>query len=283
MAFALKLLLGLLLLVPAWAQPIEIIYLEGSLSAQEEPLVKKSLDWIATTYEKQGLTPTRIVRARVFPTVGEFYAYQRRHRSHRDGSPLSSTGYFSTGMNEVVVWRSQRFLAVLIHEAHHALLRSTFKNPPKWLNEGLSECFEGLALGPDGEIQLTPQGPRLRKVKRNFGPNFGRQALEMLNLSGRQFNARSYSRGLDSYTLSWALSYFLWTRENGPELVASIISELKLGETSQNAVARLYPGGLDQLASDLQNFYFDLTQPGSTSHKHGSVDRDTWRSGCASR
>ncbi len=260
MAFALRLLLGLLLFSTAWAQPIELIYLEGSLTAQEEPLVKKSLDWIASAYEKQGLNPTRVVRARVFQSVREFHSYQKRHRSPRDGSPLSSTGYFSTGLDEVVLWRSKRFLPIFIHEAHHALLRSTYKNPPKWLNEGLSECFEGLELGPDGQIRLTPQAPRMRKVKRYFGPNFGRQVLEMLALSSRRFNAKSYTRGLDSYTLSWALTYFLWTGENGPERVAAIIGDLKLGEDSQTAVERHYPGGLDQLALDLQNFYFELTQ-----------------------
>lgn len=260
MALALRLLLGLLLFSAAWAQPIEIVYLEGTLTAQEEPLVKKALDWIASAYEKQGLTPTRVVRARVFQSVREFHSYQRNNRSPSDGSPLSYTGYFSTGMNEVVLWRSKRFLPILIHEAHHALLRSTFKNPPKWLNEGLSECFEGLELSPEGEIRLTPQAPRLRKVQRYFGPNFSRQVLEMLALSGRRFNARSYTRGLDSYTLSWALTYFLWTRENGPEQVAAIIGDLKLGEDSQTAVDRHYPGGLDQLASDLQTFYFELTQ-----------------------
>lgn len=255
MVSPLKILLVLWLLSQALAaRPVQVEILEGSLSQSEAHQVESFLDWISEAYCRCGLDPTSLVRVRIFSNFRDFQVYQRSHRSPQDGSPMSFTGYYSTAGNEVVLWRSRRFLAVFVHEAQHALLRSTLKNPPKWLNEGLSECFEGLTLTESG-ILLEPQEPRIRKLGRYFDAEFSQKAVALLGMRRADFNTGARSQELDSYTLAWALVYYLWQRPDGQALLSGIFSDLRHGLSSTRSLQARYPGGLQALTSDLQSYY----------------------------
>ena len=240
----------------AHAQPIQVEQLQEPLKPDEETYVLNGLNWMAQFYQEQGFHPRSRLNARVFATYPEFSQYQLAHRSFNDGSKPSPTAYFSITADELVTWRTRTLKSLFIHEGNHALLRSDYRHPPKWVNEGISECFEGFDFS-DNQPLFLPQRPRLRKVKRSLTPDFGRQVVAVLELSEREFNHTATDRGLDSYTRAWALVHYLWTKA-GPQGLGELLRGLKRGEPAQDILSRLLPGDLEQ---DLVNFYRQLELP----------------------
>ena len=241
----------------AWAQPVHLLLLQEPLTASEEVYLNRALDWMVKVYERQGLQPVSELRARIFSSYPEFQSYQQSHRSFQDGSQPSGTGYYSIGRRELVTWRNRGLLHLVVHESQHAILRSDFAHPPKWLNEGLSECFEGFDFSQP-EPRALAQTSRLRKVKHYLSGQFGQQVLEVTTMGEREFNRLATDRGLDSYTRSWALVYFLWSRPRGEDLVGELLRSLKRGETAQTVLARLVPGDLEE---QLVTFYRQQPDP----------------------
>ena len=240
----------------AAAQGVRIEQLQEALTPDEQSYVLNGLNWIVQTYEEQGLHPRHDLRARLFANSQDFNTYQLAHRNFNDGSRPSPTAYFSIGADELVTWRTRTLKSLFIHEGQHAILRSDFAHPPKWLNEGISECFEGFDFSRS-QPQFLPQRPRLRKVKRYLTPDFGHQVLSVLDLSEREFNQTATDRGLDSYTRAWALVYYLWSKTGAPGL-GELLRGLKEGEPAQDILSRLLPGDLE---SDLFSFYRQLELP----------------------
>lgn len=254
-----RLLLFLLwILTCGWAsgQALQMELLNEQLTTAEQDRFQKALSYIVELYQREGLRPTARVRARVFSSYQDFQAFQRQQRTVGDAAFLSHTGYYNPEARELVLWRSRRFRAIFIHEAQHGILRSAYPRPPKWLNEGLSEYFEGLNLdGPS--ITIDPQGPRLRRLRRFLGPELGAQIVGVLFMSTREFDARS-ERGLDSYTCSWALNYYLWSRPGGEHMLGDVLRGLMAGESSAAVIERVYPGGVRALQAELGPFYQHL-------------------------
>ncbi len=237
----------------AGAQSVQVDQLQEPLTAEEESYVLHGLNWMAQFYLEQGFHPRNRLNARVFATYPEFSQYQLAHRNFSDGSRPSPTAYFSISADELVTWRTRTLKSLFVHEGNHALLRSDFRHPPKWINEGISECFEGFDFASSPPAFL-PQRPRLRKVKRYLTPEFGRQVVSVLDLSDREFNQMSTDRGLDSYTRAWALVFYLWTQA-GPRGLGELLRGLKNGEPAREILARLLPGDLEQ---NLLTFYDQL-------------------------
>ena len=240
-----------------WAEPVHLDYLQERLAPAEEATVQRALNWIVEAYERQGLHPNPNLRARIFNHYSDFQTYQHAHRSFHDGSQPSHSGYYSIGQRELVTWRHRSLLPLCIHESQHALLRSDFPRPPKWINEGLSECFEGFDFSQPIPKAL-PQAPRLRKVKRLLNDDFGRLVVEVASMSEREFNLLANDRGLDSYTRSWALIYFLWSQPGGEDNVGELIRCLKRGDEAEELLDRLVNGSLED---QLVEFYRQLPDP----------------------
>jgi hypothetical protein len=244
----------------AGAQPIQVEQLQEPLSADEESYVSHGLNWMAQFYREQGFHPRSQLRARVFSSYPEFSEYQMVHRNFNDGSRPSPTAYFSISADELVTWRTRTLKSLFVHEGNHALLRSDFRHPPKWINEGISECFEGFDFSAEQPLFL-PQTPRLRKVKRNLTPDFGLRVVSVLDLSEREFNQAANDRGLDSYTKAWALIFYLWSQA-GARGLGELLRGVKSGEPAKDILGRLLPGDLEQ---DLVRFYTRLELPPTSS------------------
>ena len=243
----------------AWsaaAEPVRIEQLQESLTGPEESYVLNGLNWISDLYQQEGFHPRHDLRARVFATYAEFSQYQLAHRNFGDGSRPSPTAYFAINADELVTWRTRTLKSLFVHEGQHALLRSDFRHPPKWLNEGLSECFEGFDFSQAEPVYLA-QAPRLRKVKRNLSDDFGRQVLAVLDMSEREFNQTANDRGLDSYTRAWALVYYFWTK-TGARGLGELLRGLRDGHSAKEILSRLLPGNLEE---QLVAFYRDMEAP----------------------
>ena len=82
--------------------------------------------------------------------------------------------------------------------------------------------------------------------------------VEVASLSEREFNLLANDRGLDSYTRSWALIYFLWSQPGGEDNVGELIRCLKRGDESEEVLDRLVNGSLED---QLVEFYRQLPDP----------------------
>ncbi|MBN9416217.1 MAG: DUF1570 domain-containing protein [Candidatus Eremiobacteraeota bacterium] len=240
----------------AGAQTVGVELLQEPLTPEEESYVQHGLNWMAQFYTEQGFHPRNQIKARVFANYAEFSEYQMVHRNFNDGSRPSPTAYYSVTADELVTWRTRTLKSLLIHESNHALLRSDFRHPPKWVNEGISECFEGFDFTGEQTLFLA-QRPRLRKVKRYLTPDFGLRVVSVLDLSEREFNQAATDRGLDSYTRAWALVFYLWSKA-GARGLGEMLQALKNGEPARDVLGRLLPGDLEQ---DLLSFYSRLELP----------------------
>lgn len=254
----LSLILTLWLGCQGWAQPLRLEMLKEPLTAQEETYVVGALEWIRGVYQGWGLSPSHHLKARIFGQFPEFQAYQKANRSFQDGSQPSRSGYYSLGQQELVTWRFRGLKALMIHEGQHALLRSSYPRPPKWLNEGLSECFEGFDFS-QVPPQVKAQGPRLRKLKALFTDDLGRQLLDVLQLEESEFNRLAQDPGLDSYTRSWALVYFLWSQPSGQQKLGELLQALARGEDAEEFLCELFPGA--PLEEQICGFYREHSDP----------------------
>lgn len=259
MARSLRLGLALVgLAMSCWAVPVRLECLQEPLSTEEQATLQCSLDWMMGYYERMGLAPEPSLRLRLFGDFDSFQTYQLAHRSFRDGSSPSRTAYYLIYRKELVTWRTPELRQLLVHESQHALLRSAYPNPPKWLNEGLSECFEGLDLGGAGPA-LRPQLPRWAKLRKCWNADLGREILGVVRLSEREFNRQADSRGLDSYTRSWALVYYLFSLPDGSQKVGELIRRLREGEDSSAVLGSLL-GDEEPAAEAISQFYQELSR-----------------------
>jgi tetratricopeptide (TPR) repeat protein len=93
-----------------------------------------------------------MLAARLFDTYEEYEQHYRRTNKDED-PPLA---YFSPSMNSIVLYNDEADVTLrqtLFHECQHQYLnRYAGTNAPKWLNEGLSEYFEGWRMSPEGKL-----------------------------------------------------------------------------------------------------------------------------------
>ena len=242
------LLLMLCLVVPAGAQGSQIECLETQLTPAQLRRIESGLEWIKAFYGRLGLRPETRIKARIFKTKPEFLEYQAGHRKFSAGGHPTSTGYYSNRDKELVLWTGPGFEAVFLHEAQHSFMRSLYPKVPTWLNEGLSECVEGLNL--EGVARLEPQDYRLRKTRGLRSQNFSRTLLQVVGYTRQQFEAGRGPTHGDTYTRAWALVYFLLSRPRGEELIRRLLDGGSLRE--------IYPGGTGELRDNLEEFYRTL-------------------------
>jgi hypothetical protein len=91
-----------------------------------------------------------MVIARVFATHDEFVAFR-----NRDVGDLPWAAYFSRSANAIVIYddaEDSSLKHTLFHEVQHQFLARFTFYAPKWLNEGLSEYFEGWRIPDQGPL-----------------------------------------------------------------------------------------------------------------------------------
>ena len=90
--------------------------------------------------------------ARVFATRDEFEQFYQKDGGGFSGTPLA---YFSPSLNAIVLSAKAEeiFLSrLLLHECAHQYLNRYTYHAPNWLNEGLSETFEGWSVTDQGVV-----------------------------------------------------------------------------------------------------------------------------------
>ncbi|AQT67258.1 hypothetical protein STSP2_00401 [Anaerohalosphaera lusitana] len=181
----------------------------------------------------------------IIRTPEDFKAYQLA----QIGEAISETGYFSAYHNETVVWANKsvkKMIGVLFHEANHLMVQQHIPYCPYWINEGLSEYFEGFnVIGRNKRVYL--QNLRHQWVKKWLRDGFPISVEDYLGLSYREWQEFMDENVNAAYTMGYSLVYFMMSHPKTEELLKEILWELKEKKGLANSVRvvnETYPGGM---------------------------------------
>ena len=187
---------------------------------------------------------------RLFEKAEEYSEYQKSiSRS------TSTTGFYSSSHREIVVNKIPYYFNVMAHEANHFILGTTFKDPPKWINEGTSEYFE-MSYVEHGRIYVGEQVRKRRTIQKWLRTKTIVSLSDFLALSNEEWSDQARAPEFSSSTMSWGLIYFLMSNPMGREALHKIFSRLSQGHRNAARLCdTLYVGGLKTLERDFHQFF----------------------------
>jgi uncharacterized protein DUF1570 len=185
-----------------------------------------------------------MVNVTIINSKEDFLEYQKKHI----GRVISQTGYFSGGNRETVVWANtsaEEMLGVLFHESSHMILMHELPGCPMWLNEGLSEYFEGLnVIGKKKRVNL-------QQNRHSWMKSWARTKMPVpldvyLDLNYDQWQELNKKDSNAAYTIGYEVTYFLMSNSRNLELLKKMLNQFRLFGNTVKTVQMInvsYPGG----------------------------------------
>lgn len=229
---------------------IKLSYSKDRVSESTENMFLKGVEYILSFYNMVSLPLDRYnISVRVFNTFEEYKTYQRENSTAR-----SNNGYYSNSRYEMVLFNNDKIVKTFYHEFNHYILRSILSSPPKWINEGLSEYFEYLKINDNNDCYLTTQMHKIKRVK-DWIKEDNDFVERVLTISNKQWSAENYKPDYRSSSTSYAIIYYLMSREDGKEIIKEIFKKLMNGESSKGSIETTYRGGYKKFISEFNTYY----------------------------
>jgi hypothetical protein len=186
-----------------------------------------------------------------------------KYQQEQLGEVISESGYYASKYRETVVLLNkysdkaknakaiERMVSIVFHESNHMILRYQIPSVPNWVNEGLSEYFEGFKVfGSDKRVYLQQRKQNWCKywVKNGFPIELDR----FLNMSHKEFHDFDKShQGSPGYTMGYSLVYFMMSSRKTETILKEILWDMKRsGKTgkidSVKVINDNFPGGLER-------------------------------------
>jgi hypothetical protein len=177
----------------------------------------------------------------LFNTFDQYQSYSKKQ--------ISAAGYYDRKRAEAVLWTQphiKNMLPVIFHESHHAILRGHFKNIPKWINEGLSEYFEGLKISSN-RVRVAPQFRKDIKIKMWLRENSLPQLTSFFDIPDCKWQNEKKDRESVPPAIAWSLVYFLMESKDRRDILKAMLQDLKTNQkrSAQQLIHLHYPGGLE--------------------------------------
>lgn len=194
------------------------------------------------------------IQITIFIDKDEFVEYQKKQGK----TSIADLAYYSVRFREgVVYWRTyskktkdaRDMVSAVFHEVNHMLLMTKVRGIPLWINEGLSEYFDGLnVFGENRRVYLHEHHHRW--VKRWTRNGFPVKLEEYLNLKHKQWHKlnRKVKNCNAAYTMGYSLVYFMMSRGNTEKVLKELLWDFKRQGKKANSIAIInkhYPGGLE--------------------------------------
>jgi len=194
------------------------------------------------------------VKVTIFGDKDEFLKYQKKQA----GKIISETGYYDGACHETVVLQekntkktkdAKEMVGVLFHEANHLILTYHIPWCPSWLNEGLSEYFEGLnVFGENSRVYL--QDNRSKWCKYWLKKGFPIELERYIMLSHDEWMRFRKAEPNAAYTIGYSLVYFMMSRESTEKVLRELLWEFKKHGQNADSIQTInnhYPGGFEKL------------------------------------
>ncbi len=188
---------------------------------------------------------------RIFESEQQYKQYQKKISK----TSKSSNGFYSSSKKEMVINKNKHYLKIIVHEAQHFILRSKFENPPKWINEGLSEFYENAYIN-GSRIFVREQTRKRKRLEKWLQEKSLPDMSDFLALSNDDWKIRNTNSEHRSSTISWGLIYFLMGTQEGRAVLSGTIEELnrETDKTVEMILDNFYEGGVDALERDFRLF-----------------------------
>ena len=194
------------------------------------------------------------VKVTIFGDKDKFLKYQKKQL----GTIISGTGYYSGRYRETVVLNEKNtkktkdekeMVRTVFHEANHLILRYHIPWVPSWVNEGLSEYFDGLnVFGENRRVYL--QKNRSYWCKRWLKKGFPIKLDKYLSLSYDEWMSFRKRDSNAAYTIGYSLVYFMMSRQSTEKVLKELLWEFKKHGKNASSVQIInehYPGGFEKL------------------------------------
>lgn len=223
--------------------------LPPGIRERAEQAVHRMVQVYRTTFGLE-IRRTVVVKAHIFDDQQELVAWATEITGRQPGNVI---GLFLLQQKQVGVINleddPEETLKTLIHESNHVILDQVSPRAPLWLNEGLSQYFEGI----DTSTERFVVQPDLRNA------DLVHQLIERKKLihlhdylvipPGRWQQMAHHEGNPVPYVIGWSLTGFLMSQPLKRRLLGSMLQDLEKANIPPDldTFVRRYPGGLTVL------------------------------------
>ncbi len=239
---------------------VKIELVNYQLNAAEYNKIRDGVSGIYETYSRWFTWPRAPRQPVVIKIFGKFDAFEQYQQEEYIGHSTTRSHY-SHQRKEVVMLGTEfkgATLGVLFHEASHAVFAMKLKSAPKWINEGLAECFEGTQVRPD-KIYLHYNPAWVETMKHKLREGSLRPMEEYLRISNKQWSGSSARVERTYYIVAWSMMSSLLSSRHGIDTLRVVLANLpsKSWRKEDGLVALFndaYPGGVRKMDQDWRHW-----------------------------
>ncbi len=143
----------------------------------------------------------------------------------------SSLGFYSPQTRQIYIYKHSDFMNTVVHEMGHSFMHNNMPDPPRWLNEGISEFFESLEV-VDNKVTVYKQPGRLKKIQASLDTfNLNR----FLSASPSSWNGKEIET---MYTTSYTIVLFMMMTK--PDNLKKLVKAYQLNLSNEKAISSVY-------------------------------------------
>lgn len=193
--------------------------------------------------------PRQSITIKIFGSYDLFEQYQIDSR----GRFITNRSHYSPSHREILMLGSNfadETLAVLMHEASHAVLDMQVRRSSKWFNEGLASMFEGLQWR-NNHLQLGARGGWRVTIKHKLREGSLLPAAHYLEIRDSAWGSESGRVENMYYMVAWSLMRFLVATDHGRQALAVSLARQRSYRDQPGELLGIlddaYPGGVRRL------------------------------------
>ncbi|MFC1898401.1 DUF1570 domain-containing protein [Candidatus Cloacimonadota bacterium] len=230
---------------------IEFEEINCKLTEEERSIVTKIADFEFDFYHSIFHEKYPKLKVKLFGDSLEYQEYQREISKSK-----ARNGFYSQSKKIAVINKNEKFMKTIYHELNHFIIHYYIMDVPQWINEGLSEYFETAAL-ENGFVKIRPQNPKVERLKKWTSEKNKIDLEDFFSWTNSKWRKKDSKPDHYSYTLSWGVVHFFMEDELRKDIFKQIITAIKKGRNSTQAINKFYPGGVEQFQYDFV-IYVDL-------------------------
>ncbi len=232
---------------------IDINDVDKILTATEKKRIERDVNSVYQFYDKIlyfDIYKTVPVKIRLYEKEQDYQKYV----TNKDNNIRNkrSRGMYFPSTNEIVVYinpdQRWRTFWTIKHETSHAIVDTLTPFVPSWLNEGLSENMEAIAVKSHSFI-LYPHNENYNSVKRAKNNGSQLNVKRLLSLSSTDFYKEMESGNSPNQAFTGELVRMLLSNKQGKSFITRLIHNYERGgrSYSSNLAEKHYIGGLSIL------------------------------------
>lgn len=241
--------LVMLVVLPVRSQSIILENVGRSIPERDSLKIIRMADYQKSFYSQIGIVDSARIKLRIFRNQEAYLSYMKLHS--KDAVSQLSGGVFDGKSKELCVPLSSSYLQVVYHELSHYFFNKHFSRSPGWLSEGLARYFEYTQIKKN-EILHPLSELEVRYIKSMLEMK-EIELKKLVAISGCEVARKSLTNDGYIHKVGYGIVYMFI--ENHPSEFIQLLTNIKRGAESYDAIQATYPGGFAQFESDFNALY----------------------------